>query len=97
MKSSLVRDLISAGDVRAARAVFGHHWSSGVVGGGKGKGGAVFGVLTANVYLPQEKLAPPVGIYAGIVEAAAGRFPAAICVIGRIQALRTVLERERAF
>jgi len=97
VKSSAIRELIAAGDVALALQLLGHpYFLTGQVDSGKGKGGQKLGTPTANLYVPQEKLTPPTGVYAGAADSLAGRFAAAICVITRQQALRTVLERDDA-
>lgn len=95
VKSSLIREHIAAGELEAARRLLGHaYFVMGRVAAGKGKGGELLHTPTANLYVPQSKLTPPMGIYAGSAETAQGSYPAAICIITHEQALRTVLERD---
>lgn len=97
VKSSLARELISAGDVAGARTVLGHpYFVMGTVGAGKGKGGAQLHAPTANIYVPPEKITPPAGVYACIAEAGGRTYPAAVVVLSDEQAHNTVIDRDGA-
>ncbi|MEP0814790.1 MAG: hypothetical protein HRF49_09020 [bacterium] len=67
VSSSLVRRMIRDARMRAAAALLGrYHRVSGVVIPGERIGRAALACPTANVLLPDEKLGPPAGVYAGI-------------------------------
>lgn len=63
VKSSRIRRLLSAGDLKAANRMLGYDYSfAGRVVRGDGRG-ARLGFPTANLDVPKEKLLPPHGIY----------------------------------
>lgn len=63
VSSSLIRNLIDAGDLRYAECLMGRPYSvSGVVGYGKQLGRKI-GFPTINIYTDQKKLLPPSGVY----------------------------------
>ncbi len=66
--SSLVRRMIREARLRAVSALLGRfHSVIGIVVEGERIGSATFACPTANVLLPQFKLSPPSGVYAGVV------------------------------
>jgi riboflavin kinase/FMN adenylyltransferase len=80
ISSSLVRDLVSAGDVAAAGVFLGYWpaWEGSVVhGDGRGR---ELGFPTANLEPPPHQLIPATGVYAGYVRFDGQRLPAAISV-----------------
>jgi riboflavin kinase/FMN adenylyltransferase len=82
IKSSRIRGLVEAGDMRGAGRLLGHpYFVLSPVVHGKGKGTERLALPTANLILPPEKLVPPVGVYAALAEVAGQFFPAATCVM----------------
>jgi len=72
--SSLVRRMIREARLRAASALLGrHHFVSGVVIEGEHVGGKSLACPTANILVPQHKLAPPPGVYAAVAYIAGAR------------------------
>ncbi len=66
--SSLVRRMIREAQLRAASALLGRfHSIEAVVVEGEHLGAAALACPTANVLLPEGKLSPPPGVYAGLV------------------------------
>ncbi|MCC7478226.1 hypothetical protein IT575_07175 [bacterium] len=95
VKSSRIRQMLVRGDLDGARALLGYrYFSLGTVAHGKGKGREMLGIPTANLYLPDDKLTPPGGVYAGLAEFEGHCFPAALCLVSTVLASQTVLERE---
>ena len=95
VKSSLIRTLVQAGDMPTAGRYLGRPYElRGEVIHGKGKGGSMLGIPTANLRVSVEKLLPPLGVYAGAGEVKGCLYPAAICLSSREQHMNTVLERE---
>jgi riboflavin kinase/FMN adenylyltransferase len=80
ISSSLVRDLVSAGDVARAAGFLGHWfaWEGLVVHGDRR--GRELGFPTANLEPPPHQLVPATGVYAGYVRFDGQRLPAAISV-----------------
>ncbi len=67
ISSTLVRELVTAGDVTGAARYLGHYAGfSGPVVRGQGRGRAL-GFPTANIHVPQYQALPATGIYAGYV------------------------------
>jgi riboflavin kinase/FMN adenylyltransferase len=78
--STLARDLIAAGDLRAAAVVLGRpHEVAGTVRRGDGRGKDL-GFPTANVPVDETYAVPPDGVYAGYVNVDGQRHQAAISV-----------------
>lgn len=93
VKSRETRELAGGGRMAAVREILGHpYFVMGAVGHGKGKGGAELRVPTANLVMPAMKLAPPMGIYAGVGTVNGRGYPAALCVMSTGQHIRTALE-----
>lgn len=65
ISSTRVREEIAAGRIERANELLGYrYFMQGVVAHGNAMGGAVLGVPTANLVIPEEKLLPPFGVYA---------------------------------
>ncbi|QAY74406.1 bifunctional riboflavin kinase/FAD synthetase [Agromyces protaetiae] len=80
VSSTWIRELLAAGDVRAATALLGHTPTvSGIVVHGA-KRGRELGYPTANLSPESEGLVPGDGVYAGWLTDAGVRYPAAISV-----------------
>lgn len=79
VSSSKVRLALGAGDLDAAAAMLGRRYAvHGVVVRGDGRGRQL-GVPTVNLGgVPPDKLLPPDGVYAAVVECRAGRFGAMV-------------------
>jgi len=78
VSSTRVRDLLDAGDVRAASVFLGRAYELlGTVVPGHGRG-RTLGTPTANLALPAEKLVPASGVYAARAKTAGGTFAAAV-------------------
>lgn len=93
VKSSLIRQYVLDNDLGHARKLMGRHYLiQGVVEHGKGKGNKMLSIPTANIYLPDDKLAPPTGIYAARAEIGGSTYPAAICIMEWERSQNTVLE-----
>ena len=93
VKSSQIRALVQAGEMRAAARRLGRRYAlQGEVVHGKGKGRAMLGIPTANLSLPAEKLLPQLGVYAGIGWVEKEMYPAAICLASAVQHAHTALE-----
>jgi riboflavin kinase/FMN adenylyltransferase len=73
VSSTVVRELVSRGDMERAAKVMGHHYTiTGPVQPGVQRGRSL-GFPTANVCVPPEKLLPPDGVYAVIARIDVGR------------------------
>jgi riboflavin kinase / FMN adenylyltransferase len=95
VKSSLARELIAAGDLASAQRVLGHaYFISGLVVRGKGLGGPLLGIHTANLHIPPEKITPPSGIYAAWADVGGELYPAATALAEPRRAFDTVLDRQ---
>lgn len=94
ISSSLVRDLIGAGDVAQASRYLGHWyaWEGLVVHGDRR--GRELGFPTANLEPPPHQLVPDTGVYAGYVRFDGQRLPAAISVGYNVQFHGTTLKVE---
>lgn len=80
LSSTLVRDLLTAGNVAAAAVYLGHYAGfSGPVVRGAGRGRAL-GFPTANIQPPPHQALPATGIYAAYVRLGGERLPAAASV-----------------
>jgi riboflavin kinase/FMN adenylyltransferase len=80
ISSSLVRDLVKAGDVAGAAILLGHYFSvTGRVVSGHGRG-LQLGFPTANVDPAAHQMLPAVGIYAAYLRYDEMRLPAAVSV-----------------
>lgn len=76
ISSSRIRDLLSQGDVRAAASLLGRRYTiDGVITHGDGRGHGL-GFPTANIAIPQQRLAPGRGVYATWVTLRGQCFPA---------------------
>ena len=65
VSSTVIRDSVAAGDVAGAASLLGRPFSlCGEVVVGAGRGRAVLGFPTANIDIPEERLAPGDGVYA---------------------------------
>lgn len=76
LSSSTIRALVADGQLDLAAAALGRPYAAHaevVPGDGRGR---TIGVPTANLWLPPEKLMPPVGVYAGWAWSGADRWPA---------------------
>ena len=88
ISSSLIRQMLSAGQAENAAACLGRHYSiSGTVEHGAGIG-RTMGFPTANIAAPKEKLLPP-GVYAAITETLGAAYPS-VAVIGCRPTLETL-------
>ncbi|MBN2082021.1 hypothetical protein JW859_07420 [bacterium] len=97
VKSRQTRELVRAGEMDAVRRLLGHpYFIMGTVGHGKGKATNELHIPTANLALPAEKLAPPVGIYAGLAHLNGAAYPAACCVMTNGLQHNTALERDES-
>lgn len=77
ISSTLVRNLILKGHVKAATTLLGRYYNvAGIVVSGKGRG-AGLGFPTANIE-PEKELLPPAGIYAAFVDVEGKRYQAAL-------------------
>lgn len=91
ISSSLIREMLSAGQAENAAACLGRHYSvSGTVEHGAGIG-RTMGFPTANISAPKEKLLPP-GVYAAITETCGAEYPS-VAVIGCRPTLNTLSRR----
>lgn len=82
VKSSLLRKLVTEGQVDEAAQLMGHpYFVLSRVLHGRGHGQAQLAIPTANQRLAREKLAPRIGIYAGSAMIGNVYLPAAICVM----------------
>ncbi len=80
VSSSLVRDLVKAGNVGDASRYLGHYFVlDGPVVRGQGRGRAL-GFPTANLRTASDQILPDTGIYAGYLQVDGRRLPAAISV-----------------
>ena len=80
ISSTVIRKLVSVGDVADAAKMLGHSYSiTGRVVHGTARG-RVIGYPTANVEVPPGKLIPAFGIYACWAEVDGERYPAAISI-----------------
>jgi riboflavin kinase / FMN adenylyltransferase len=80
ISSTVIRKLVSVGDVADAAKMLGHPFSiSGRVIHGTARG-RLIGYPTANVQVPPGKLVPAFGIYACWAEVDSKRYPAAISI-----------------
>lgn len=80
ISSTLVRDLVTAGDMAGAALYLGHYFTltgSVVPGYGRGHG---MGFPTANLSLPPAQLLPPTGIYAAYARFDGDSRPAAVSI-----------------
>jgi len=78
VSSSLIRDLVSAGDMTAATKLLGHnHRLEGTVIHGDARGRSI-GFPTANIHIPERMAVPGNGVYAGWADLDSGRWPALI-------------------
>ena len=76
ISSTAIRRAIAGGDLDGAARQLGRRYSvSGVVDQGEQRGRGV-GFPTLNLAVPPQKLLPPDGVYAAVVETPAGRFGA---------------------
>ncbi len=81
VSSTLIRKLLAYGDVTQANRLLGHPYSlSGVVEGGLQRGRQL-GFPTANLAIPEERLIPANGTYAGLAILDGQTYPA-VCNIG---------------
>ena len=95
VKSRQTRELVRAGEMDAVRRLLGHpYFIMGTVGHGKGKATNELSIPTANLALPAAKLAPPVGIYAGLAHVNSAAYPAACCVMTNGLQHNTALEHD---
>lgn len=93
VKSSQVRRLIVAGDIRGANNLLNQpYFVSGKVVHGKGKGEKLLSTPTANLVLPPMKLSPPLGVYACTCKVGDTSYPAATAVMNHLLAHTTSLE-----
>ena len=77
VSSTLIRNDILSGDVKAATRLLGQFYNvAGIVGSGAGRGTGL-GYPTANIE-PEKELLPPPGIYAAFVEAGGNCYQAAL-------------------
>ena len=80
ISSSMIRDLIEAGQVRDARRCLGREFALlGRVVRGTGRGGKLLGFPTINLALG-EQVTPADGVYAGRATVAGREYPAAVTV-----------------
>jgi riboflavin kinase/FMN adenylyltransferase len=76
VSSSAIRGALAAGEARRAARMLGRPYSlSGVVAKGDGRGRSL-GIPTANIRIPQGRLLPADGVYAGTAAIEGGRYPA---------------------
>jgi len=76
VSSTIIRELIAAGDIERATALLGHHYIiTGEAKPGSGRGRAL-GFPTANICIGRDKLLPPSGVYALKVEMEGASHPA---------------------
>jgi riboflavin kinase / FMN adenylyltransferase len=95
VKSSLIRALVQAGELQAVARRLGRRYElAGEVVHGKGKGRELLGIPTANLKLPDEKLLPMLGVYAGIGWVGSQHYAAAICLSSQEQHEHTILEND---
>ncbi|MBI9084473.1 MAG: bifunctional riboflavin kinase/FAD synthetase [Desulfobacterales bacterium] len=74
ISSTMVRELISDGEMEKARKLLGRHYQiRGTVTTGRNRGGKLLGFPTANINL-QDELCPKTGVYAVTVESAGELF-----------------------
>ena len=81
VSSTRIRRLLALGEVREAARLLGRpHQVRGVVERGDGRGGALLGLRTANLRVPEEIAVAAEGVYAGWYRRPDGsRHPAALC------------------
>lgn len=83
ISSTAIRRAVAYGELESARAMLGRRYSLfGVVVPGSNRGRGI-GVPTINLDLPREKLLPPDGVYAVLVNAAKGSFGGMMNLGGR--------------
>ena len=80
ISSTLVREMVVAGDMEGAARFLGHYVSlKGTVVAGFGRG-TQMGVPTANVRPPSSQLLPAIGVYAAYLRVDSQQLPAAVSV-----------------
>ncbi len=82
VSSTRIRTLLAEGDVAAAARLLGRpHRVTGPVRRGRGEGGPVLGMPTANIAVDEHAALPAAGVYAGVAVLPDGsRHPAAVSV-----------------
>ena len=81
VSSTVIRDSVTAGDVAGASSLLGRPFSlCGKVVAGEGRGRTILGFPTANMDLPEDRLAPGNGIYATWACVGSERYMAATSV-----------------
>jgi riboflavin kinase/FMN adenylyltransferase len=96
ISSTVIRKLISVGDVADAAKMLGHSYSiTGRVIHGTARG-RLIGYPTANVEVPPGKLIPAFGIYACWAEVDDERYPAAQLASGQLHGARAARSRPAA-
>lgn len=96
ISSTVIRKLISVGDVADAAKMLGHPYSiTGRVIHGTARGHLI-GYPTANVEVPPGKLIPAFGIYACWAEVDSERYPAAQLASGQLHGARAARSRPAA-
>ena len=79
---SLIKRLLQAGDLPAVNALLGNYFIQGKVEHGR-QVGRTYGFPTLNLSVPEEKLLPPDGVYAGFAETPKGRYKTIINIGAR--------------
>jgi riboflavin kinase / FMN adenylyltransferase len=80
ISSSAIRAQIAAGNLSEAAAALGRWYAvTGVVRAGDGRGRQL-GFPTANVEIPENKLIPPIGVYAGYAQVGNHTYMAAVSI-----------------
>jgi len=75
ISSSRIRELLTQGDVAAAADLLGRHYSvDGLITHGDGRGHSL-GFPTANITIPEQRIAPGHGVYATWITVQGQRWP----------------------